>query len=164
MEKPKKSPIQISEFSLTTLEFKRVGSRPRRLKIPANFIKIEAVVEELDALAYSIVCHICINEEAKEALDFSAKIEYQMVAKTIDPEFKKQLEGFAKVGAPFNALVHARELIASLTARAFGRTAMLPLIDIRDFESTIHVTSVEKESATPETETAQEPNSPTKSQ
>lgn len=145
MEKQKKSPIQISEISLNEIIFKKRGTRLKRTKILPSAINFEVQIQEIDTLSYTTRCKINVYDEAEQSCDFYLKLEYNIISRIIDPEFKNALEGFAKLGAPFNALVHAREIVSSLTSRAFGKVALLPLLDIRDFEQRLEIKVLEKQ-------------------
>jgi len=111
----------------------------KRTLIPANAINIEATIQELEQLTYLTDCTIHINENNDPKLYFSSMLKYQIISQAIDQDHLKELEAFARFGAIFNAFVHARELIANLTARSFGKAALFPLLDIRQLGSEIKI-------------------------
>jgi preprotein translocase subunit SecB len=139
MSKPKKSIISISSLLLTDLSFHKNSSKLKRTVIPANAINIEATIQELEQLTYLTECTIHINENKDPKLYFSSMLKYQIVSQAIDQDHLKELETFARFGAIFNAFVHARELIANLTSRSFGKAALFPLLDIRQLGTEIKI-------------------------
>jgi len=139
MSKPKKSIISISSLLLIELSFHKNSSKLKRTIIPANAINIEATIQELEQLNYLTECTIHINPNKDPKSDFFSMLKYQIVSQAIDQDHLKELEIFARFGAIFNAFVHARELIADLTARSFGKAALFPLLDIRQRGSEIKI-------------------------
>jgi preprotein translocase subunit SecB len=158
MSKPKKSIISISSLVLTDLTFHKKSAKLKRIIIPARAISIDASIEELEKLNYLTDCSININSEKDPNSDFVSTLKYQIISQTIDIDHLKDLEAFAKFGALFNAFVHARELIADLTARSFGRAALFPLLDIRQLGNEIKiVTNISRQETVPNEATATEP-------
>lgn len=131
----KKSPIQIVSLSLQKLEFKKVSSRLRTTKVRPVAIQIAITVEKLEDLTYSTLCRLSVNESDKENCDFFFCCEYQVISQAVSNEVAVDLERFAQLGAPFNVLTHAREILQTISARAFGKSVILPLLDISGMAS-----------------------------
>jgi preprotein translocase subunit SecB len=152
----KKSTIQISDLSLISAVFKKKTSRLKQNEIPTSALSLVISIQEIDDLAYLSLCAINAFQDDDPNADFIVSLNYQIITKASDPVAKNDLQQFARFGAPFNALVHARELISSLTARAFGKAATLPLLDIREMGKSLRITMMEKpKEASPPIQTSQ---------
>lgn len=154
----KKSPIHIVSIVLVSLEFKKINEKLRGTKVRPGSLSIDVSVLEVDRMTYSTSCKIGINEGKEKLSDYSFIAEYEITSKTLEEEFAKDAEGFAKLGAPFNVLVHVRELLQSLTARAFGRSVLLPLMDIRELMDIAKITMVIKQEVVNQAEVSQKEN------
>lgn len=137
----KRSPIQVDSLSLQNVEFRKESPRLRSLKVRPASLEISVTVQRVDELTFSTACKITINEK-KKSRDFYFCAEYLVISKTLVAERAEDLERFARLGAPFNVLVHVRDILQSLSTRAYGKSVQLPLLDISEMAS-IAVTKVE---------------------
>ena len=131
----KKSIIQLGEISLTDVKFVKKKPTLSRagINVKLNDIHFQVVVQQLDKYAFLSRCTFEIFREQNDQSDFYASFQYEIVSKVSEDKHLEDLEKFAKFGAPFNAIVHVREILIGLSGRAFGRAAFIPLIDIREF-------------------------------
>jgi hypothetical protein len=134
----KLSPISIVELSLNSLEFKKTTSRPHVEEIPLDAIRVRVRTEEVNSLTIISWCDLTLFEEVKDA-SFTLTLAYQIEARISDPARHESLLRFARFGALFNVIVHARELVATLTARSFGRALMIPMVDITELGEKINI-------------------------
>lgn len=146
-EEIKKSPIQIVDLSLVHVDFRKKTTSLKHLDIPIESIKLTVSIDELDELTLSSLCDMSAFIDDENA-DFQISLSYLLVAQISDKSMRENLERFARVGAMFNVLVHARETIASLTARAFGKAIILPTLNIADFGQSIKINVLEKPRST----------------
>lgn len=145
MEKLKKSIIKLLNVSLTSVDFQKKGEALRRLRIPTNAIKIQVVINKIDSLKIRSECTINIYNKDSLKDDFFLSVVYEIVAAVSELGDYEQLEKFARFGAPYNVFVHARELVADITGKAYGKIALLPLINITDLGKQIQISTVIEE-------------------
>ena len=127
--KVKKSIIKLDQISLERLTFKKKSNALRRSEIPPSSLRIGVTIFEREETYFESVCDIGIYDEDQRG-DFELSLTYKISASILDPQHKEALEKFAKYGSPFNALVFAREAVADITFRAFGKSATIPLLDV----------------------------------
>ena len=132
MQKSKRSPIHLDTVSLRSVSFKARATKLGRIEIPASSLKITVSIEEESETSFRSTTNILIYGDNDPRGEFEMQLSYLVVASIAEVSHKDELEKFARFGAPFNALVYARETVASLTAKTFGRSAIVPLLDIRE--------------------------------
>jgi len=141
MEQMKESIIRLERISLESLDFTKKAQVLQRISIPPKLLRFDVTVETLTDTTVQSRCDISVLSEQNQEDDFEIHLSYLIIASISDISQKEALEKFAKFGAPFNALVYARDLIANITSRAFGQPAMLPLLDIRQLGESINIIS-----------------------
>ncbi|MDL1893028.1 hypothetical protein FBQ87_09080 [Sphingobacteriales bacterium CHB3] len=129
-DKIKKSPIKLESIELTNLNFSRKSAKLRRSEIPPLSMRVEVSINEKSELLLESTCDIILYGDDDPRGDFQMELSYRINASTFDSSHKNDLEKFAKFGSPFNALVFARETVAQITFKAFGKAAMIPLLDV----------------------------------
>lgn len=142
-EEIKRSPIQIIDLSLVHLDFRKRTTSLKQTEVSIDSIKLTVSIDELDENTLSSLCDVAVFVD-EENSDFQISLSYLVVAQVSDKSMRENLEMFARIGAMFNVLVHAREAIASLTARAFGKAVILPTLNITEFGHTIKINVLEK--------------------
>jgi hypothetical protein len=68
-----------------------------------------------------------------------------MISTLTDPNFVDAFKMFLNIGAPFNLLVYTRDLLMNMTNRAYNKTILLPLLDIREFAQLVAKNPTPKE-------------------
>ena len=142
MTRPKKSNVQLVSLFLTDLVFKKLTIKLRKTNIPVAAITLDASIEEIQENTFVTNFEISVHKEDDPGADFTSTLRYQIVSRSIVPNSRKEIEGFARFGGPYNALTHARETIGVLTSKAFGRAALLPLLDIVRFGRSVTLKSM----------------------
>lgn len=129
--------IRLEKITLESLKFTKNAQALQRTNIPPTQLRFNVTTEVLEnTLIAQSRCEISILKDENQD-DFEIQLTYLITASILDASNKEALEKFAKFGAPFNALVYARDLISSITSRAFGQAAMLPLLDIQQLGASI---------------------------
>ena len=142
-EEISKSPIQIIDLSLVHVEFRKKTTSLKQFDIPINSLDFTVSIDQIDDLTLSSLCNLSAFKD-DEGADFQFSLSYLLVAQIRDKSMRENLERFARIGAMFNVLVHARETIASLTARAFGKAIILPTLNITEFGKSVKINILEK--------------------
>jgi hypothetical protein len=78
------------------------------------------------------ICQIAVYGKDDPRGDFQMELTYRINASASDSSHKSDLEKFARFGSSFNALVFARETVAQITFKAFGKAAVIPLLDVHE--------------------------------
>lgn len=139
MSKINLSPIQIHSIELTEASF-RVNRTPvANTVIESENLAIDVTLEQKSNVAISTSAFIQVKEAEGFPLDYEARLSFRIEARISDEQFAEKLKEFAKFGAPFNAMVHARDLLSSLSTRAFGKSVLIPLLDVRELGQQINI-------------------------
>ena len=139
MTKPKLSKVQISQLSLTRLNFEKKSDKLGRKTIPTHSISFEVNVKQITETECLTICKIDTFSKKEPPTNFIISMEYEVHSNVLDKTDVKELIAFARLGAPFNVFVHARELIIQLTLKAFGKAAFFPLLNISDLQKETNV-------------------------
>jgi hypothetical protein len=137
MATPKASPIQIQSISLIGVDFKILKSNPSGIPIALDNLEIKVSTDEKSSFVIVSTVKLTMKPNETHPIEFEAHLIYEIESRVEKENDVKDLRDFAKIGAPFNALVHSREVIASLTSRAFGKSLLIPLLDIRKLDDVI---------------------------
>lgn len=131
------SPLRLLRLSLIEISFMRCKIDSTLESIPIEAISLMIEIKRLDALTLLSICHIEISTVA----DFKFSSIYEVESQTKDTAHTAVHENFARIGAMFNAMVHAREALNALTSKAFGRMITFPLLNILDFGRDVQIKS-----------------------
>ncbi len=131
--------IHLENITLEGLKFSKNAQALQRTNIPPKQIQMKVTAEVLrDTLIIQSRCEVAILKDENQD-DFEMEFTYVISASVSDPSQKELLERFGKFGAAFNALVYGRDLVRSITARAFGQAALIPLLDIQQLGKSISI-------------------------
>lgn len=131
--------IRLEKITLEGLKFRKNAQALQRTNIPPKQIQMKVTAEVLkDTLIVQSRCEVVILKDENQD-DFEMEFTFVISASVSDPSQKGLLEKFGKFGAPFNALVYGRDLVRSITARAFGQAALIPLLDIQQLGESISI-------------------------
>jgi hypothetical protein len=144
METPNTSPIQIQSISLIGLNFEILKSNPSDISIHIDNLSIEVSTDEKSSVVIVSTVNLKVQPNEAHPIAFTAHLTYEIESRVEKQDDVKHLKAFARIGAPFNALVHAREVIVGLTSRAFGKSVLIPLLDIQKFGDAISFVEPEK--------------------
>jgi hypothetical protein len=133
MENLKLSPIRIENITLHRVEFSKILPECEINAIPTNAISMSVETETLSETSGKSSLDLSLYKDATDPHPFEFRSKFEMTFSLTDPSLTDAFKMFLNVGAPFNLLVYTRDLLMSLTNRAYKKTIVLPLLDIREF-------------------------------
>jgi hypothetical protein len=135
----KKSTISLDRVELRSVKFESRSNKLHRADIPLSAIQIDLHSSKEETLlpSLSTLCRITIFSPENPKADFYAELLYRIEASVENSEDVDLLTKFSTVGAAFNAFVFARQAIADLTFKAFGKAVRLPLLNIGELGARI---------------------------
>jgi preprotein translocase subunit SecB len=133
MENIKTSPFKIERIILQQVEFTRILSECDIVDIPIDAISIDVEADPISETNGRSCLNLAIYKYTTNPHPFEFRVKYEMIFTLNDANLMDAFKMFLNVGAPFNLLVYTRDLLMSLTNKAYNKTIILPLLDIREF-------------------------------
>jgi hypothetical protein len=145
MEPLKESPIRIDKITLQKVEFTTISSICEIADIPISAISIDVEMDLVGESSGKSCLNLALFKNTAEPHPFEFSVKYEMTSTLSDSNLVDAFKMFLNIGAPFNLLVYTRDLLMGLTNRAYNKTVLLPLLDIREFAQLVAKTSIPTE-------------------
>jgi hypothetical protein len=133
MEQLKESPIRIDKITLKQVEFTIISPICEITNIPIAAISIEVEIDMIGDTSGKSCLNLMLYKKTTEPHPFEFSVKYEMTSTLSDSSLVEAFKMFLNIGAPFNLLVYTRDLLMNLTNKAYNKTVLLPLLDIREF-------------------------------